>query len=389
MSVILRSLLAMSAIAATGCTVLALPPADLSPAEKTIAAAQKAIADNPKNVDAYNRLALGLARRARETSDDSFYNKADDAIVRSLELAPDNFEAQKMRVWVLLGKHEFQQALDVAGPLNKKMPDDLLVYGFLTDANAELGNYAEAEKACQWMLDLRPGNIPAFTRAAYLRELFGDIEGAIELMSKAYERTPLLEIEDRAWILTQLGHLEFVAGRNENAEQLLQQALKLFPNYHYALGNLARLRSAQNKHGDAVDLLKRRYDAAPHPENLYALAEELDRAGHQAEAKAAFVEFETRALKESSKWDNSNRELVFYYANHAHKPADALRIAQLEIARRHDVYTLDVYAWALHVNDRNSEAIGYMNLALAVGTKDPEVLKRAAVIGSKSPISKN
>jgi tetratricopeptide (TPR) repeat protein len=87
------------------------------------------------------------------------------------------------------------------------MPDDLLLYGFMTDANAELGNYADAEAACQWMLDLRPGNIPALTRAAYLRELFGDIDGAIELMSKAYDRTPPLEYEDRAWTLTQLAHL--------------------------------------------------------------------------------------------------------------------------------------------------------------------------------------
>ena len=54
--------------------------------------------------------------------------------------------------------------------LNKRMPDDVLVYGFLTDANVELGNYEEAEKACNWMLKLRPGNIPALTRAAFLRD---------------------------------------------------------------------------------------------------------------------------------------------------------------------------------------------------------------------------
>ena len=63
-----------------------------------------------------------------------------------------------------------------------------MVYGMLTDANIELGKYAEAEKSAQWMLDLRPGNIPALTRAAYLRELFGDIEGALELMQQAFGR---------------------------------------------------------------------------------------------------------------------------------------------------------------------------------------------------------
>jgi hypothetical protein len=72
--------------------------------------------------------------------------------------------------------------------------------------------------------------------------------------------------------------------------------------------------------------------------------------------------------------------LVFYYVDHAKKPADALRIATLEIGRRQDVYTLDAYAWALFANDRIREARDYSERALAVGVKDPEVLARAAAI---------
>ena len=75
-----------------------------------------------------------------------------------------------------------------AKKLNKRMPDDVMIYGFLTDANVELGNYKDAETAAQSMLDLRPGNLPALTRAAYLRELFGDIDGSLELMNMAYNR---------------------------------------------------------------------------------------------------------------------------------------------------------------------------------------------------------
>jgi len=359
-----------------------------SPAEQKIAAAERVVASNPAKYEAYNQLALALTRRARETSDTVYYDRADAAIARSLELSPGNFEAQKARAWVLLGKHEFQKALELARTLNKQMPDDLLVYGFLTDANVELGNYKDAEEACQWMLDLRPGNIPAFTRAAYLRELFGDIEGAIELMTAAYQRTAPLEVEDRAWILSQLGHLESIAGRTDNSERLLQEALALFPNYHYALANLAKVRSAQKRHAEAADLLKRRYDAAPHAENLYAFAEELERSGRQAEAKAAFADFEVRALRESEIWDNANRELIFYYADHARKPAEALRVARLEVARRHDVYTLDAYAWALHRNNKSREAREYMQRALAVGVKDPAVLSRAAIIIGKPAVIK-
>jgi tetratricopeptide (TPR) repeat protein len=355
-----------------------------SPAELRLVAAQRAVAAKPDKAEGYNELALAFARRARETSDTAYYDKAEQAIAKSLEFAPGNFEALKMRTWVLLGKHEFQKALDLAQTLNKQVPDDLLVYGFLTDANAELGNYKEAEEACQWMLDLRPGNIPAFTRAAYLRELFGDIEGAIELMTAAYQRTPSAETEDRAWILTQLGHLELMRGRTENAERLLEEALAIFPNYHYALANLAKVRSTQKRYAEAADLLKRRYAAAPHPENLFSLAEELQRAGRRTEATQAFSDFEARALKETTGWDNANRELVFYYADHAGKPAEALRIAEMEVARRKDVYTLDAYAWALHLNSRHGEAREHMKMALAVGVKDPAMQSRAALISAKA-----
>ena len=276
-----------------------------------------------------------------------------------------------MRVWVLLGKHQFAAALDLARALNKQIPDDVQVYGFLTDAHVELGNYKEAEEACQWMLDLRPGNMPALTRASYLRELFGDIEGSIELMQAAYQRTPPDEKEDRVWLLTQLGHLELMAGRFENAERLLHEALQVIPDYHYALANLARLRSAQNRHDEAARLLKQRYDNAPHPENLYDLAEALERAGRAAEARTAYAEFEKRALKEAEGWDNANRQLIFYYARHAGKPEEALRIARMEIARRQDVYTLDAYAWALYANSDHRQARDQISRVLAVGTKDP------------------
>jgi tetratricopeptide (TPR) repeat protein len=88
------------------------------------------------------------------------------------------------------------------------------------------------------MLDLRPGNSAGVTRAAYLRELFGDVDGALELMDMALYSTSPSEVEDAAWILTQMAHLQLSVGKLADAEKSLQQALTLFPGYHYALGNL-------------------------------------------------------------------------------------------------------------------------------------------------------
>jgi tetratricopeptide (TPR) repeat protein len=356
------------------------PTPNLSPAERSMAQANRLIEKNPKDFEAYNALALALSRRARETSDVKYYTEAEEALQKSSAISPENFDGARTHVWLLLGKHEFAAALEEAKKLNKRMPDDVMTYGFLTDANVELGNYKDAETAAQMMLDLRPGNLPGTTRAAYLRELFGDVDGALELMNMALQSTAPSEVEDAAWILSQIGHLNLSIGRTADAEKSLHQALTLFPGYHYALGNLAKVRIQQKRYDEAVQLLEQRYQAAPHAENLFDLAEALQLAGRSEDAKKAFAEFEQKSLLESTRGDNSNRELIFYYADYAHEPLKALEVAQKEFARRHDVFTLDAYAWALHRNGQDQEARKQIEQALTVGIRDAKLFRHAGEI---------
>src|SRR5207253_6715197 len=142
--------------------------------------------------------------------------------------------------------------------------------------------------------------------------------------------------------------------------------LNIFPGYHYALGNLAKVRIEQKRYAEAVDLFQQRYKAAPHAENLYDFAVSLKLTGRAEEANAAFAEFEKKSLLETMRRDNSNHELVAYYADEANQPAKALEVAQREYAYRHDVFTLDAYAWALHKNNQDVEAREQIEVALAV-----------------------
>jgi tetratricopeptide (TPR) repeat protein len=351
-----------------------------TPAETAIEKAQSEIAQHPDHVPYYNALAMAYARRARETSDVQFYAKAEETLKRSFAIAPDNYEGLKTQAWLQLGRHEFAKALETATKLNQKTPDDVIVYGYLVDANVELGNYKAAVAAAQWMLDLRAGNIPGLTRAGYLRELYGNLPGALELMQMAFDSTATNETEDRAWLLTQMAHLNVVAGDLAKAEMYANGALSLFPNYHYALGTLAQIRVAQKRYDEAVTLLRQRYTAAPHAENLYALAEALELAGQKEEAAKNFVEFEKKSLAETNITDNSNHELITYYVDHAHQPAKALEVAKRELDRRQDVFTLDCYAWALAASGDYETANAEIQKAVQVGVKDPKILMHAGVI---------
>ncbi len=365
------------------CVLLAAAVRAESPAEVRIRQAQAEIAKSPDHYPYYNDLAMAYARRARETSDAGYYQKADETLAKSFAIAPNNFEGLKVQTRLLLGRHEFAKALELATRLNKQTPDDVAVYGYLVLANAELGNYKEAAEAAQWMLNIRPNNAAGLASAGYVRELYGYIAPALEVTRLAYESTPFQETEERAWLLVRMAHLDVEAGDLVRAETDASGALGLFPGYPAGLGALAEVRIAQHRYDDAATLLRKRYDEAPSAANLYAVGEALELAGRKAEADALFVEFETKALAESAQADNANRELIAYYVDFAHKPAAAVRIAEQEIARRHDVFTLDSYAWALAAAGETERASVEIHKALSVGVKDPQILRHADAIDKR------
>lgn len=347
---------------------------DETPAERAIATARRTIEARPKDALAHVELAWALTRRARETADTSWYEHSDSAAVRALELDETNFEAQKVLVWNLLGRHEFVAARDAAKVLQERSLDDTLVYGFLVDAYVELGQYAEAEDAAQWMLNLRQGAPATLTRVGYLRELFGEVEGAIDVMWMAYHATRPGEIEDRAWILTQLSHLELQRGKLVDSERAVSAALDLFPDYHYALAQLAHLRRRQGRLDETVQLLHRRYEVAPHPENLYEYAVALADVGRTEEAGAAFSGFEAGALAESENVDNANVELIRYWIEHADPPQveRAVALAEARVAERADLRGRLALARALQAAGETEEAFEAATKAVEVGTVDPE-----------------
>src|SRR5205085_9213710 len=106
-------------------------PLAQTPAETGIRKAQEQIAKHPGHYPYYNSLAMAYARRARETSDVRYYQKAEEALKKSFDISPDNFEGMKARTWLMLGRHEFAAALEVATRLNRQTPDDITVYGYL------------------------------------------------------------------------------------------------------------------------------------------------------------------------------------------------------------------------------------------------------------------
>jgi tetratricopeptide (TPR) repeat protein len=363
-----------------------------SPAELRISGAQKILAKQPNRYQAHNDLATAFVRRARETGDISYFGQAQQAIESSLKIQPRNFEAQQAQVDLLLAEHDYREALEQARSLNHRMPDAVLVWGYMAEAQAGLGDYQKAEESAQWMMNLRPGNLPAYLVGADLREDWGDLDGAQEYLSKALQQTPPFEAEETAWILTRMARIQRQSGRSDAAETQLQKALKIFPDYYLSLEELAEVRLGQHRYSEAVDLLEKRNRNFPSAASDYLEARAYEGAGRTADAAKLYAEFEREARAKISQPDNANLELIAYYADHAHQPQEALRIARLQIENRHDVWTLDAHAWALYANGRYAEAGQQMEKALDIGTRDAVLFYHAgaieAAIGQKSEASR-
>jgi tetratricopeptide (TPR) repeat protein len=321
--------------------------------------------------------AARLVRLARDTQNPGDFRQAGAAAAKALAVDSESFDAQRYQAMAFLGQQDITAALTLASKLNKRAPDDIGIWALLSEIHAARGDYDEAERCAQWVLDLRRNNPLGFSTAAQLREVYGDYEGAAEFYSEALRRTPQSDAEERSWLMVQSARMLLRAKNPGGAATILDQAEKLFPNSLQVLQQKAELARVKGEFGQAASLLGRESQESPTAAHLYAYAEALDRAGRHDEARTIYQKFETDPPAGGS-------ALILYYADRKKNPEKALALANRQISDRQDVATLDAYAWALYRAGKFTEARAQIDKLLALGTRDPEYVCHADQIAAKT-----
>jgi len=352
-------------------------------AQQLMAAARQQMALDPKKLQTYNDLAAAQLRRGRETDDASFMKEAEKTIADGLQLDPNDFSLLRTRVALLLQLEKFSEAKQLANQLHRRLPDDVMTYGYLAEVDLALGNYAEAEENAQWMMNLRPNNTPALLVGAKLRSAWGDSRGAVEFLNQAFAQTSPLEVEELAWIANQIAHVQVERGEFDAAAKTLHRAEELFTPYPFTMENLARVRMSQNRPEEAALLLVKATSVDRDPHQLDQLAKAQQAAGEHAEAQATFAKFEKLAQDPASATRESSIDLVLWKAENPGTAQDALKLAQQQVAQQQDVWTLDAYAWALFANGKYVEAEQSIQRALAVGIQSAQIFDHAGHIEQK------
>ncbi len=287
--------------------------------------------------------------------------------------SPETFEQQKVLLRELLESEDYRNALVQARSLQKEWPDDVEMYRLLGAASLGVGNYAEAEKHIQWMLDLRIGksDFSGWLLVARFREATGDWEGALESLNSAHARASTAEQRQSA--LTAAGRIHLNAGRLPVADQAVAALLKENPDSPAALQLLARVRLSQGRKDEAIGTLRALAEKSAGVGSLYLLATLTKDPVHCAS-------FELAARSLAGRTRNANAELALYLSGQGERPVEALQFARTEAARRRDARTLEALAVALLANGLQKEARDVIEEALTSGSRDPELAAHALMI---------
>jgi tetratricopeptide (TPR) repeat protein len=275
---------------------------------------------------------------------------------------------------VLHSLHRFAEAETTAREL-VELRGIAYDHGLLGDVLMEQGKLSEATIAYQKMMEQRPGP-QAYNRAAHLRWLRGDLEGASLLMRMAAQSAGQGDPESAAWAWSRLALFELQAGNFNRAHDDCALALELRPAYAPALLARGRILLAEGKAGEAIAPLQQAAELNRLPEAQWTLADALRAAGRNDEA--AKIESQLAA----SGGANDPRTFALYLATRGSQPALALQLAEDELKLRRDVYSLDALAWAQAAAGQPAEAWKTMQAALAEQTQDARLFLHAAVIAA-------
>lgn len=335
----------------------------------TIDRLEAALRVDPRDARSWAELGLAYEQRARETSDPSYYTKADRALRRALRISPRDLAATTGIGSLALSRHRFREALRYGRVARRLAPDAAAPHAIVGDALLELGRYAAAFRSFETLASLKPG-VAAYARISYARELLGQTRGAIEAMRLA-ATTAAGDPDQAAWTHWQLGKLYWSIGRLGAAASEYRTALAVSPGYAAALDALADVEAARGRPVRALELARRAVEANPASSHFrLGLAGMYDLTGQarRAELQYRLVVKADRLL--AAHGARTALETALVQADRGVRLRQTLALARQAQRERPSIDGDDVLAWALQRNGRCAEALRFSRRALRLGTRD-------------------
>lgn len=307
---------------------------------------------SPGDAKANLDLAELFMQEARVTGEHGHYYplalKLTEEVLKShAEHKDHSFRALSDKASVLLSLHQFAAAKAVALQAIAINPYNAQIHGALVDAHIELGEYQDAVAAADKMVAIRP-DLRSYSRISYLRELYGDLDGAIEAMNQAVE-AGYPGYEETSWTRMHLGDLYLKAGKTDFAEMHYRLALEQRPGYPFALAALGKLEMQKQNYPEAEKLLDQAIASIPEV-GFYIAKAELKLKTNQSEEANQLAKQVIEMLKADEQAGHKmDLTYAYVYKNLLADPKTSLEYVNKEYAVRPNnievnQYLADLYA---------------------------------------------
>jgi tetratricopeptide (TPR) repeat protein len=349
-------------------SLLAAPVIGRAALDRSIAMLEERVQVRRDDAHSLAGLAAAYLQKARETADPTYYERAAEALERSLDIRPGNLPGLLASGQLDLARHDFRGALRWGRKALEVDESNSVALGIVGDALLELGRYGEGFRTVQRMVNLRP-DLASYARVSYARELTGDVGGAVSAMERARDAGSAVAY-NAAWTSNEIGDLHFNSGRLAKASESYRFGRRFAPSYPPLLAGLARVDAARGHLQNAIERLSRVVDRYPLPEYVVALGDAYQAAGERdaAEQQYGLVEAQQRLLRANGVLPDT--EMTLFFADHGIELDHALRQARRHYEDRPSVRAADALAWALHAAGKDEMALRHSQRALRLGTRD-------------------
>jgi tetratricopeptide (TPR) repeat protein len=330
--------------------------------------------------DAEARLKLAelFMNEARITGEHPYYYPKALEMLRGIPAesfkSPDQqFRALYLESSVQLSLHDFAEAFVTGEKAKGLFPYNAGIYGVLVDAEVEMGHYKNAVDLCDKMVGMRP-DLRSYARVSYLREIHGEVDGAIEAMKMAVS-AGMPGYEQTAWCRLNLAQLYEKYGTMDEAKEQFEILLIERPHYPFAYAGLARVAMAKGDYQDAATNLDQAISLIPEV-GFYEQKAELHRLlGEDKEAEALYPEILSMMKEDSDAGHNMDLEIAKVHLSLGGNADKALEYAKKAAIGREDNIEVNATLADIYLAKGDKKlAKAHLQKAMATGSKNPEYL---------------